>query len=78
MFSFIYDKNAFSIALAMSDEGDMDRQLVPMLWFLFGFEMEIIVAPFPRCNIVLIFGAVLYIFVRYLMESDLRCFRGDW
>ena len=44
---------------------------MPMLWPLFGFKMEMVGAAFPRCNIVLVFGAVLYIFVRYMMKVTL-------
>ena len=50
---------------------------MPMLWSLFDFKMKMVGAPFPRCNIVLMLGAALYIFVMYLMESDPRCFRGN-
>ena len=46
-----------------------------MLWSLFGFEMGINVARFQRWGIVLVFRAVLYMFVKYLMASDPRCLR---
>ena len=77
MLSVVYGDSAFSSALAMGDKHDLDWYLVPMLWSLFGFKMEMVWASFPRCNIVLVLGAVLYIFVRYLMECDSRCFKGD-
>ena len=73
--SVIYDNNAFSSVLAMGNKSEMNRKLVAMLWSLFGFEMETVVAPFPRCVIVLVFRAVLYMFVRYLMASDCMFFR---
>ena len=41
----------------------------------FGFEMEMLVAPFPKCGIVLVLRAVLYMFVRYLMTSGPRYLR---
>ena len=44
-----------------------------MLWSLFGFGMEMIVAHFQIGGIVLVFRAVLYMFVRYLMASGPRC-----
>ena len=44
---------------------------MPMLWSLFDFKMEMVGKAFPRCNIVLVLGAVLYIFVRYLMKVTL-------
>ena len=50
---------------------------MPMLWSLFSFKVKMVWAPFQRCNIVFELGAVLYIFVRYFIESDPRCFRGD-
>ena len=78
MSSVIYGNSTFSCALAMGDKRDFDWYLVPMSWSVFGFKMEMVWAPFPSCNIVLVLGAVLYVFVRYLMESDSRCFRGDW
>ena len=37
--------------------------------------MEMVVAHFPRCGIVFVLRAVLYMFVRYLMGSGLWCFR---
>ena len=37
--------------------------------------MGMIVARFQRWGIVLVFRAVLYMFVRYLMASDPRCLR---
>ena len=77
MFSVIYGNSAFSSALAMGDKCDLDWYLVPMLWSLFDFKMEMVWALFPRCNTVLVLGAVLYIFVRYSMKSDFRCFRSD-
>ena len=76
-FSIIYGSSVFSSALAMDDKSDMNRQFVPMLWSLLGFKMEMVGSPFPRCNILLVLRAVLYIFGRYLMESDPRCFSGD-
>ena len=72
-----YGNSAFSSALAMGDKGDLDWYLVPIFWFLFNFKMEMFWALFPRCNIVLVLGQMLYLFVRYLMESDSRCFRGN-
>ena len=46
-----------------------------MLWSLFGFGMGMIVARFQRWDIVLVFRAMLYMSVRYLMASDPRCLR---
>ena len=46
-----------------------------MLWSLFGFEMGMTVARFQRWGIVLVFRAVLYMFVRYLIASGLTCLR---
>ena len=46
-----------------------------MLWSLFGFGMGIIVASFQRWGIMLVFRAVLFIFVRCLMASAPRCLR---
>ena len=80
MFSFIlfiYGRSAFSSTLLMGDKSDTDRSLVPMLWSLFSFKVKMVWGSFPRCNIVLVLGAVLNIFVRYLVESYLRYFRGD-
>ena len=59
MFSVIYGNSACSSALAVGDKRDLDWYLVPMLWSLFGFKMEMVGALFPRCNIVLVLGAVL-------------------
>ena len=71
MFSVIYDNSAFSGTLAMVDKNDMDLKSAPMLWSLFSFKVEMVGAPFPICNIVLVFGEVLYIFVRYLIKVTL-------
>ena len=48
---------------------------MPMLWSLFGFGMGMTVARFQRWGIVLVFRAVLYMFVRYLIASGLTCLR---
>ena len=39
---------------------------MPMLWSLFGFRMGRIVARFQRLGVVLVFRAMLYMFVRCL------------
>ena len=75
MFSVMYVRSVFSSVLAMGDRNDMDKWFVPMLWFLFGFGMGIIAAHFQRWSIVLVFSAVLYMFVRYLVASGPRCLR---
>ena len=59
--------------LAMGERSYIGRQFVPMS--LFGFEMEMIVACFQRCYIVLVFRPMLYMFVRYLMASAHKCLR---
>ena len=41
-----------------------------MLWSLFSFKVKMVWAPFPRCNIVFVLREVLFISVRYLIESD--------
>ena len=47
-----------------------------ILWSLFGFGIGMIVAHFQRWgDIVLMFRAMLYMFVRYLMASGSRCLR---
>ena len=46
-----------------------------MLWSLLGFEMGMIVARFHRWGIVLVFRAVLYMLVRYLMANRPICFK---
>ena len=78
MFFLIYGNSALSNASVMGDKRDLNWYVVPIFWSSFGFKMEMVWKLFPRCTIVLVLGVVLYIFVRYLTESDSKCFRGDW
>ena len=74
-FSVMYGNSVFSSVLAMGDRSDVGWWFVLMLWSLFGFKMGMIVAHFQRWGIVLVLRAVLYMFVRYLIVSGLRCLR---
>ena len=48
MFFVMYGNSVFYSVLEMSDKSNMGQQFVPMLWFLFGLGMGMIVARFQK------------------------------
>ena len=73
MFCIVYGIITFSSVFAITDRRDIGLYDVPMLMFLLGLGIGMMLANFHTYGILLSLSAALYMFVRYFSQSLPMC-----